>query len=72
MGKTREPGMDESQAQMDREGFTTSVEMITGGVKKMVGDMSGPEVGNQYDLDPLGEERTDDLVYGPGTNPSKG
>ena len=69
--KVKEPGMDEAQAQKDRQGFTTTVEMITGGMKKMVGDGTGPEVGNQYDTDPLGEERNDDLVYGPGTNPTK-
>jgi hypothetical protein len=69
--KVKEPGMDEAQAQMDRQGFRTSVEMITGGVRKMVGEGTGPEVGNQYDVDPLGEERDDNLVYGSGTNPTK-
>lgn len=64
--KVKEPGMDEGQAQKDRGGFRTTVENLTGGTTGMVGDGAGPEVGNPYSNDPLGEERDDNLTYGNG------
>ena len=52
-----EPGMDPEQAQSDRYGYKTSVDMVTGkGRLAALGEGAGPEVGNAYDEDPLGEE----------------
>jgi hypothetical protein len=70
-GKVKEPGMDEGQAQKDRAGFRTTVENLTGGTVMDAGDGGSAEVGNQYDTDPLGEERDDSLTYGSGTSPKK-
>jgi hypothetical protein len=50
------PGMNEAQEKKDRAGFHTTVENVTGGETKDVGDGCGPEVGNPYDGDPMGEE----------------
>ncbi len=52
-----EPGMNDDVMMSDRAGFTTSVEMLTTGRPEDWGVFGGPEVGNQYDLDPMGEER---------------
>lgn len=55
--KKMEPGMDDPQAQTDRSGWTIGAGMPTGNsdrVSVMAG--GGPEVGNNYDEDPLGEE----------------
>jgi hypothetical protein len=55
--KVNEPGMDDAQAQEDRHGWKTSVDMVTGkGRLAYFCDGAGPEVGNQYDPDPMGEE----------------
>ena len=55
--QVNEPAMDPEQAQADRHGYMTTVEMVTGkGRLAMLGDGAGPEVGNAYDEDPLGEE----------------
>jgi len=52
-----EPGMDDAQAAADRKGFRTTTEMVTGaGMVVAMNDMGGPEVGNQYDADPMGED----------------
>lgn len=52
-----EPGMDDAQAAADRRGFRTTMEMVTGaGNVVATNDMGGPEVGNQYDADPMGED----------------
>ena len=54
--KTMTPGMDEGQAQKDRGGFRTEVEYLTGGTSYDADEGGGPEVGNPYDVDPMGEE----------------
>jgi hypothetical protein len=51
-------GMNDDVAYNDRSGFTTSVEMVTGGVAEDFAVFGSLEVGNQYDLDPMGEERS--------------
>ena len=52
-----EPAMDPAQAQADRHGYQTTVDMVIGkGRLAAVGDGAGPEVGNAYDEDSLGEE----------------
>lgn len=53
-----EIGMNDDLAYSDRAGWTTSVEAITGGVAHEMFMFGGLEVGNQYDLDPMGEERS--------------
>ena len=55
LNKTMTPGMDENQAQQDRGGFRTKIEYLTGGVSYNWDDGGGPEVGNPYDGDPMGE-----------------
>lgn len=52
-------GMNDEMMDHDRGGFTTSTEMLTGGVSHEWYCFGGLEVGNPYDLDPMGEERTD-------------
>lgn len=55
--KNQNPGMDEAQAQKDRGGFHIESEMTTGGKSISHDELPhGPEVGNPYDGDPLGEE----------------
>ena len=57
MAKNLEPGMDDPQAEADRKGWQTTVNMLTGaGERKDFTAGAGPEVGNNYDADPLGEE----------------
>lgn len=53
-----EIGMNDDVAYSDRAGWTTSVEMLTGGRPENWEAFGGLEVGNQYDLDPMGEQRT--------------
>jgi len=53
-----EPGMNDELAYSDRAGWTTSVEMLTGGATMNWDELGGPEVGNQYDLDVMGEDRS--------------
>ncbi len=56
-GTVKQPGMDDGQAQKDRGGFDTTVEQLTGhGPQKDFLDGGGPQVGNPYDDDPMGEE----------------
>ena len=63
-----EPGMDDPQAAEDRRGWKTTVDMVTGkGLVAAANDGGGPEVGNQYDTDPMGEEYAD--VTFPRTDP---
>jgi hypothetical protein len=52
-----EIGMNDDLAYADRAGWETSVEMLTGGSAHDWDVFGGLEVGNQYDLDPMGEER---------------
>lgn len=52
-----EIGMNDDLAYSDRAGWTTSVEMVTTGKPMAMFALGGLEVGNQYDLDPMGEER---------------
>lgn len=54
-----EPGMNDDLAQSDRAGWTTSEAMLTGGQTMDWGALGSLEVGNCYDLDPMGEERKD-------------
>lgn len=55
--KKNEPGMDDTQAQVDRGGWSTTVAMVTGTQPTVhFCDGAGQEVGNQYDYDPMGEE----------------
>lgn len=56
--KNMTPGMDDTQAQKDRGGWSTTVENLTGGEKKPLGEDSGMEVGTPYDNDPMGEDRS--------------
>ena len=52
-----EPGMDDDQAQEDRKGWKIPSGMPTGDNEvRAYSDGGGPEVGNPYDLDPMGEE----------------
>lgn len=51
-------GMNDDLAYSDRAGWTTSMEMLTGGVAHDWTDFGSLEVGNQYDLDAMGEERS--------------
>jgi len=52
-----EIGMNDDLAYSDRAGWTTSVEMLTTGSAHEWDMFGGLEVGNQYDLDAMGEER---------------
>jgi hypothetical protein len=52
-----ELGMNDDLAYSDRAGWTTSTEMLCGGVGMEWDDLGALEVGNQYDLDPMSEER---------------
>lgn len=55
--KTTAPAMDDPQAQSDRMGWTIPPGMPTGNSDRMDAMMGGgPEVGNNFDEDPLGEE----------------
>lgn len=55
--KNLNPGMNDEQAQRDRNGWETTADIVRG-VPQMMHfcDQSGPEVGNPYDTDPMGEE----------------
>ena len=56
-GYNWEIGMNDDLAYSDRAGWTTSVEMLTTGSPRDWDMFGGLEVGNNYDLDPMGEER---------------
>jgi len=62
--KRNEPGMDDDQAQHDRNNWDTTVEMLTKGRNAHFCDGGSPEVGLQYDYDGLGEEYSP-VTYGP-------
>lgn len=49
-------GMDEEAMKKDRSGFSTTVQMVTGGQFEDALIDIGAEVGNPYDCDELGEE----------------
>src|SRR5271165_1960871 len=57
VGHNLEPGMNHEQQRKDAAGYSTDLDMLTGGIlcDAMMG--GGPEVGNAYDKDPLGENR---------------
>lgn len=63
-GKVKEPGMDEAGMSKDRAGWKTTIENVLGGTKADAFDGGSATVGNQYDNDPLGEERDDNTTYG--------
>jgi len=52
-----ETGMNDDLAYSDRAGWQTSVAMLTGGQPMDWDELGALEVGNQYDLDPMGEDR---------------
>jgi hypothetical protein len=53
-----EPGMNDEVAYADRVTYATSVEMLTTGVAEDWGHFGSLEVGNPYDMDPMGEDRS--------------
>ena len=53
-----ETGMNDDLAYADRAGWQTSVAMLTGGQPMDWDDLGALEVGNQYDHDPMGEDRS--------------
>ena len=55
--RVQNPAMDDAQAQMDRVGWTRTQASVLGpGESRDYAAMAGPEVGNQYDADPMGED----------------
>lgn len=56
-GKHGMPGMDKAQRVADSKTWAVDVADITRGKFMHPDDMSGPVVGNPYDMDELGEER---------------
>lgn len=52
-----ETGMNDDLAYSDRAGYQTSIAMLTGGQPMDWDDLGALEVGNQYDLDQMGETR---------------
>lgn len=55
-------GMNDAQAKKDSGGFSSTVKATLEGEVNMVGDGAGPEVGNNYDADPMGETKSN-LTY---------
>lgn len=56
MGKTAE---NDSQAQKDRSGYSTSTQHVTGGeFKDLYGEEGSSEVGNSFDDDLMGEKES--------------
>jgi hypothetical protein len=54
-----EPGMNDEVAYADRAGYNTSVTMLTEGVAADWGDFGSLEVApTNYEMDPMGEDRT--------------
>jgi hypothetical protein len=54
-----EPGMNDDVAYADRAGYNTSVTMLTEGVAADWGDFGSLEVApTNYEMDPMGEDRT--------------
>ena len=66
-----EIGMNDDVAYSDRSGYSTSVEAALSGIAADWDDMGGLEVGNQYDLDPMSEERSD-TTFSQGVPRAKG
>ncbi len=57
-GYNWEPGMNDDLAYSDRAGWTTSLEMLTGGAAMDWGMFGSLEVApSQYEMDVMGEER---------------
>jgi len=66
------PGMNQTQEEKDRAGFRIDVEMTTGGKSIPCDELpAGPEVGNPYDSDELGEEYGA-VTYNGGEKVNKG
>lgn len=69
-------GMNDEMMDHDRGGFTTSTEMLTGGVAMEWDCYSNLEVGSPYSMDPMGEERQNATFntgeYGPQPSGSFG
>ena len=63
------PGMDHEQQRRDAAGYSTSEEMVTGGILCNALDNGGMEVGNPRDLDPMSEEYHP-LTYGDSIMPA--
>lgn len=61
-------GMNDEMMESDRGGFVTSVEMVTGGQAFDWYCFGGLEVGNPYDMDPMGEVR-DNQTFSGGDGP---
>jgi hypothetical protein len=66
-----EIGMNDDVAMSDRAGWTTSTEMLCGGRGEEYDMFGGLEVGNQYDLDVMGEDRSM-TTFSSGTPEMKG
>jgi hypothetical protein len=56
VGHNLTPGMDHEMQREDAVGYSTDMEMLTGGVLADAMACGGPEVGNPRDRDPMGEE----------------
>ena len=54
----QKPGMDDSKRVADSKTWKVTVEDLTAGVFHGLEYRSGPQVGNGYDGDALGEDRT--------------
>lgn len=66
-----QPGMNDAQKVADSKTFGTTFEMQAGGgVFKELGAMSGPQVGNPYDGDAMGENRSM-ITYPSGSGKGK-
>ena len=52
-----DPNGHQAQAQADRKGWKTTTTMVTGGEQQDALALAGPEVGNPYDEDEMGENR---------------
>lgn len=63
------PGMDHEQQRRDAAGWSTGIEMVTGGVLCDAMHNGGMEVGNPRDLDPMSEEYNP-LTYGDSIIPA--
>lgn len=60
-----QPGMNDAQKVADSKTYGTTWDMNGGGGSfKALGDMSGPQVGNPYDGDAMGENRS--MITYPG------
>jgi hypothetical protein len=57
------PGVNDAQRHADAFSWEVSMEMLTKGVSKDLGEGMGPQVGPPYDADAMGEERAM-ITYG--------